>query len=749
MNGMIARDRLLVAVKTALWAMALPAAPTLAQDNHGAQTPEEIIVTTPFAQTAAETALPVSSLSGEELREKLGNTLGDTLRNEIGISSASFGPGVGHPVIRGQSGNRVSVLSNGVGVTDAANQSPDHAEGVEAALADRVEIIRGPATLLYGSGAVGGVINVIDQRIPDRLVDRPEFFIEQSHNTANGENKTVVRLDLATDNLALHFDAFTRDSDNVEIPGFAVDEFALEAIEELLHGHEEEHEEDHEEDHEDDHEEGHEEEFENSRGFIANSQSESEGGSIGFSWVGERGYLGFSVNSLENNYGLPAGTHSHGHDEHDEEEHDETEEEHHDEEEEHDHGDVEFVRIDMDKTRYDLKGRYDFVQGPFDTFDIAVGLTDYTHNELEYFEDGDVEIGTRFENEGVESRFTLSHFHSDTRSGVWGLQITDTDFSATGEEAFIPKSNVETIGLFGVERYTQGAFIGEFGIRHEWGDIEAGSLCNNSDNALSLSASALYELGASSNLHLGLSRSQRTPTVEELYSNVDASSCSVYADQEALTLHAATNLLEIGDSNLSEETANNIEFGFRQHSGPFTGQLSVYHNQIDDYIYLDVTGEEFEEQLLARYRAADATFVGVEGEISFTLLEQGSATLDMRLFGDLVRAEFDAGGYVPRIPPAKFGSELRYVGEHWGLHLHATRAVHQSRAGSSELPTEGYTQLSLYGDYHWDFASGQELKVFFRGDNLLDEEVRNHTSLLKNYAPEQGRGFTLGIRFDY
>lgn len=728
MNELIARSRLRYAVRTAVWALALPAAPLLAQDNHGAQTPEEIIVTTPFAQTAAETALPVDSLSGEELREKLGNTLGDTLRNEVGISSASFGPGVGHPVIRGQSGNRVSVLSNGVGVTDAANQSPDHAEGVEAALADRLEIIRGPATLLYGSGAVGGVINVIDQRIPDLLVEGPEFFIEQSHRTVNGENKTVVRLDLAAENLALHFDAFTRDSDNVEIPGFAVDEFALGELEELLHGHQEEHAEENEE------------EFVNSQGFIANSNSASDGGSVGFSWVGERGYIGFSVNSLENNYGLPAG--AHGHDEH-------AEDQQADEAQELAHGGVEFVRIDMEKTRYDLKGRYDFVRGPFDTLDVAVGLTDYTHNELEYFEDGDVEAGTRFENEGVESRFTLSHSHSESRSGVWGLQVTDTDFSALGEEAFIPKSTVGTIGLFGVERYTQGAFTGEFGIRHEWGDIEAGSQCGNSDNALSLSASALYELGDSSNLHLGLSRSQRTPTVEELYSNVDGATCAAYADQEALTLHAATNLLEVGDANLSEETANNIEFGFRQHSGPLTGQLSVYHNEIDDYIYLDVTGEEFEEQLLARYRASDATFVGVEGELSFTLLEQDTATLDMRLFGDLVRAEFDAGGYVPRIPPAKFGTELRYFGDHWSLHLHATRATHQSRAGNSELPTEGYTQLSLYGDYHWDFAAGQELKVFFRGDNLLDEEVRNHTSLLKNYAPEQGRGYTLGLRFDY
>lgn len=733
MNGTNRNLYLRGAISLALFSMS---APIFAQDNHSGLTPEEIIVTTPFQQTAAETALPVGSLAGEELREKLGNSLGETLRNEIGIASASFGPGIGHPVIRGQSGNRVSVLSNGVGVTDASNQSPDHAEGVEAALADRIEVVRGPATLLYGSGAVGGVINVIDQRIPDRLVESPEFFIEQSHNTVNGENKTVLSLDLASDSLAFHLDAFRRDNDNVEIPGLALDEESLEALDELLHGHEDDHEEEGEEEHE---------EFENSDGFIGNSNAKADGVSVGFSWVGDRGFIGISVNSLDSDYGLPPGTHSHAHGEHEDEDH--AEEEH--EGEEHDHGDVEFVRIDMEKTRYDLKSRVDFEQGPFDSLDAAVGLTDYEHREVEYFEDGDGEIGTRYSNEGIESRFTLSHSHSETRSGVWGMQFTDTDFAAIGEEAFIPESNVNTLGLFGVERFTSGRFTGEFGIRHEWGDVEAGSACGNSENALSLSASALYDVNNSSNMHFGLSRSQRTPTVEERYSNIDANTCLPYADMEDLTLHAATNLLEIGDANLGVETANNIELGFRQYAGPITGQFSIYHNRIDDYIYLDVSGEEFEEQFIARYLAKDATFSGLEGEVSVTLLEQVAATLEMTLFGDLVNADFDAGGNVPRIPPAEIGAELRYFGTDWSLHLHASRAADQDDAGANELPTEGYTLLSFYGDYHWNLAGDSQLKVFLRADNLLDEEVRNHASFLKDYAPEPGRAFTLGLRFDY
>ncbi len=709
-------------------------------NSHQVQRLEEIIVTTPFEQTAAETALPVGSLSGEELREKVANSLGDTLRNEIGISSSSFGPGIGHPVIRGQSGNRVSVLSNGVGVTDASNQSPDHAEGIEAALADRIEVIRGPATLLYGSGAVGGVINVIDQRIPDRLVDRPEFFIEQSHNTVNDQNKTVVRLDTAGDTIAFHFDAFRRDNENVNIPGFALDLEALEEVGELLHNHEDNNEVQHEEEHEGEHGE-----FDNTRGYIGNSDSEAEGGSLGLSWVTDRGFIGFSFNSLDNNYGLPLGTHSHVHEEGEHVE--EYGEEGH--EEEHDHGDVEFVRIDMEKTRYDIKSRLDFADAIFDSLTASIGVTDYEHREMEYFDDGDVEVGTRFTNQGLESRFTLTHSHSDIRSGVWGLQLTDTEFGAVGEEAFIPESQVQGIGLFGVERFMRSRFTGELGLRYEWGDVEAGSRCDNSENALSVSASALYDFNDVGNIHLGLSRSQRAATVEELYSNIDASTCREYTDQEDLTLHAATNLLEIGDANLGTETATNIEFGYRHYAGPVTGQFSVYHNRIDDYIFLDIVGEEFEELPIARYSARDATFTGVEGELSFTLMEQDFATLEMKVFGDLVHAGFDRGGDVPRIPAAKFGAEFRYYGNDWSMHLHATRVDEQDHNGVNELPTDGYTLLSFYGDYHWVIAGDSQLKLFVRGDNLLDEKVRNHASFLKNYAPEPGRGFTLGVRFDY
>ncbi len=709
-----------------------------AEEIHREDRLQEIVVTAPFQQSEAQTVLPIGILSGEALREKVGNSLGETLKNEIGVANASFGTGVGHPVIRGQTGNRVSILQNGVGVTDASNVSPDHAEGVETILADRLEVIRGPSTLLYGSGAVGGVVNVIDNRIPERLIEETEFTLEQSYNSVNEENKTVFRLDTASGNFAFHLDAFRRENENVEIDGFAIDEAAVEALEELIeHAHEHEEGEEGEEEHE--HEE---EEFENTNGFIGNSDGEADGATAGFSWVGDSGFIGFSISELESDYGLPPGTHSHAHDE----EHEEGEEE----EEEHEHEEeVEFVRIAMEKTRYDLKGEYSFQNSWIDSIRGSVGFTDYEHREIEIFEDGEREVGTFYSNEGAEGRFTLTRTESNNWTGVWGLQFSDTEFSATGEEAFIPRTDINAMGIFGVERYSSGNIIAELGIRIENNDIDPGSSCGFDDSSTSLSGSLLYDLDSDSNLLFGLSRSERAPTVEELFSNTDVATCARKADDEDLILHAATGLLEIGNPLLEKETSRNIELGYRRHAGSVTGELSIYRNEIDDYIFLDVTGEEHEEQPIGTYLARDAKFTGIEGEISFSLFENLTSTLELSLFGDLVRAEFDAGGNVPRIPAAKLGGELRYFGDRWSTHLHLTQVSDQDDAGELELPTDGYTLLSFYADYHWPVANDSELRVFLRADNLLDESVRNHTSFLKNYSPEPGRSVQLGVRFEY
>jgi len=721
----------------------------------------EIVVTSPFQETAAETAMPVGVLAGDVLREHIGNSLGDTLKNEIGVASASFGTGVGLPVIRGQSANRVKVLSNGVGVTDVSNASPDHANAVNVALAERLEVIRGPSTLLYGSSAIGGVVNVIDNRIPERLPEKTGFIVQQMHNTVSSQDETLIHVDGAVGNVAFHFDTYLSRNDNVEIGGYAIDEGAVEALEELFHERfEEEHHDDDHDDHDHDHDEHghdeHEEEVENTFGFIGNSDGESSGGSFGLSFVGENGFFGVSVNEVEKNYGLPLGVHAHAHgeeeheDEHDE--HEEHEDGHHDEDEhgdEHGHGEeVEFVRLDMEKSRYDFKGEYRFDGGFIESVRVTAGITDYVHDEIEFFEDGDSHVGTRFSNEGNEGRLTLNHAQVGNWTGVWGMQFADTVFSATGEEAFIPRSDVNSIGVFAVERYSAGNWTGEVGIHLEDSTVDPNGRCEFSANATSVSGMVLYDVGNDANLLFGLARSQRTPAVEELYSNVSETTCAPQADFEDLVFHAGTNTFDIGNPLLDAETSNNLEFGYRRYGGGFTGEFNAYYNEIDDYIFLDLSGE-FEGQTIARYLQRDARFTGIEGKASFNVMEGEASSLSLGVFGDMVNAEFNSGGYVPRIPASKFGAEMRWQGEAWSVNLRATRVNEQEDVAELELPTDGYTLLSLSADYHFDLGGDSSLELFLRGDNLLDEEIRNHVSLLKNYAPEPGRSVMAGVRFEY
>lgn len=706
--------------------------------HHPHEIEEEIVVTAPFGVTGTESATPIGVVSGDELLEKAAASLGETLQNEIGIWNASFGASVGHPVVRGQSGNRVQVLQNNLGVTDVANQSQDHAEGVETYLAERLEVIRGPATLLYGNGAVGGVINVIDRRIPESLSGQTEFLLEQTHNTLNSENRSLVRIRGEREGFALHADAFHREGDDIRIPGYAIDAEALETLEELREaaaGHDEE-----------DEEHADEPLMRGGYGELPNSSTQAEGASIGFSRIGDRGFLGFSVSRLKNDYGLPPGVHAHEEEGHGHEE--EEDEEEHEEEDEHGEEEVEFVRIALDKTRYDLRGRMSFERGFISQAEFALGYTDYEHREIEFLEDGDTFVGTRFANTGLEGRGTLKHDGPGDWTGVLGVQFSDTDFSAVGEEAFIPASDIRNLGIFLVERFTRQQLTLEFGARADRNRVESRA-CGSAETAFSLSGSLLYSVTDKADLVAGFSRSERTPSVEELFSNISTDTCARYADNDQLVLHAATALFEVGAPDLGKEVSGNFDLSFRYDGDRVRGELNAYHNAIRDYIFLQLTAEEQEEQGIAVYRAEDADFIGLEGMLAAQLWQADAARLELTLFGDLVRAELASGAQVPRIPPARFGGGLRLHGNDWTTRLQITRALDQRRTGALELPTDGYTLVSFHADYHWALGTRAELQLFFKVQNLLDERIRNHASLVKHYAPEPGRGFTLGFRFRY
>ena len=243
---------------------------------------------------------------------------------------------------------------------------------------------------------------------------------------------------------------------------------------------------------------------------------------------------------------------------------------------------------------------------------------------------------------------------------------------------------------------------------------------------------------------VSLSSSERAPTLEERYSNVKSNSCAAPSDPEEFVAHAATGLLEVGDQDLGKEKATNIELGFRKHIGRITGEFSAFYNGIVDFIYLEDIGE-FEEQTIASYVAEDATFYGTEGRLTSQALQNEHGELDVSFQGDLVKANFDDRGDVPRIPPARFGVGFSWHAPAWSAELKLTKVLDQKDTGIEELKTDGYTMLGAYADYHFNLGNS-ELLIFAKGSNLLDEEVRNHTSFLKNFAPEPGRGLRIGVR---
>ena len=676
-------------------------------DSHIDDVVDEIIVTGSLQKSAAETALPINILDGEELRAKAASTLGETLKELVGVNSSSFGSGVGLPVIRGQSGNRVQVLNGGVSNIDASAISPDHANSVEAALAERVEVLRGPATLLYGNGAIGGVVNVIDNRIPTSVPDGLTGLLESRHNSAADEQASVIKLEGGAGALAWHLDGTYRDSNNLRINGFAINPATVdlddeEAQEELLA----------------------------SKGFIDNSDARSHAGSAGLSWVFNEGYLGAALSHSERNYGLPAAAHHEDEDQHHEEEGGEHEEE-------------SGIRIAMQQDRYDLEGLM-----PLGTFfeDVQgkVSVEDYEHAEIE----ANGEIGTVYQNQGSEGRFSFTQQAIGRLQGSSGLQFGSKTFSALGEEAYIPETDTRSYALFSVQSIDVGTVIYEFGLRAEHQHhSQSGGKCDISQNSMSGSASGLWRAQEDLNVLMSVAHSQRAPSVEELYSNVGASSCAPARDED-LVAHAATQRYEVGDPTASKERSTNIELGLRQHKGRVTGEFNLFYNSISDYLYMRDT-DVFEDGIeIARMTQEDAAFHGIEAEFTFPLSRDELQRTSLSLFGDYVRARFGDGGNVPRIPALRFGAELTHAHDQWQYKLRATRVAKQSEVARNESTTKGYTLVNASVDYHADISNYQ-FTAFGKLTNLLDEKVRNHTSLLKDVAPESGRSVEVGLRFEF
>lgn len=637
---------------------------------------------------ADEMTTPVTVLEGEELRARSAATLGETLEGQAGTTATHFGAGASRPVIRGMDGPRVRVLSHGSEVMDASTISQDHAVTVEPLLARQIEILRGPSGLAYGGGAIGGVVNVLDDKIPTRVPARGvEGHVELRAGSAAREGAGAFAVTAGSGNFAIHAEGLKRDANDYRVgSGWS------------------------------------------GGSKVEGSDNQTQTGSLGVSWIGDRGYLGLAYTGQRNAYGLPG--HSHDFEDchtHDGELHCGThgdEEDGHDHEEEHGHG---VPRVDLRSDRWDLRGEYLDPFAGFSRVRFSAGLTDYRHDEKE----GGT-VATRFRNKAKDGRLELQHQPLAGWRGVLGLQSSVRDFSALGEEAYVQPTITRRHALFLLEEKRIGDWRLEGALRHEWQDIEVeGALPDRSHRGTSISLGANWRFAPQYSLGLSLTRAQRLPTAEELYAD---------------GLHTASATYERGNSELQRETSRNIDLSLRKTAGETTFSVSVYHNRITDYIYAN-TLDELNGLQLIEYAQGDAVFTGMEA----SLRQQLGRNFGLTLFGDYVRGRLErqGGESLPRIPAARLGTRLdARWGEHWRGEAELYRVARQDRVASYESETPGYNMFNLRLSYGTKL-NGLPAEFYLKGENLTDQLAYAHTSFIKNVAPLAGRNITLGLRVSF
>ena len=653
----------------------------------------------PLGVGSDELVVPVSVLNGRELSLKREGTLGETLNGIPGVTATQFGPNASRPVIRGLDAERVRIMQNGIGILDASSLSFDHAVGIDPLIIEQIDVVRGPAALLYGGSAVGGVVNAIDHRIPTEklngIVGRAETRFGGAENTRNGA--TVV--DIGNGVFAIHADVYTRKTSDLDIPGFAVSSRKNRA-------------------------DGTPRE---NRGKLVNSDAEGDGGALGASLTFDNGYIGASYSTLNNNYGVVA---------------------------------EELVRIDMNSDRWELASEFKEIGTVINRIKFRMAHTDYEHVELE-----GAEIGTTFNNRGLEGSFELGHVPINiglgNLQGVLGFQFSNTNFEALGDEAFVPNVNTQNKALFIYEelplgdeerkhKITFGGRLGYITVDSKDNAI-FGAGQNNSFNPNSFALGGLYQISQNWSLTSNLSHNERAPSYFELYAN---------------GAHIATGQFEVGNSNFSKEKSSGIDAQIRYKDAKNSLSVGAYYTRFSNFIGLfdtrntrgadgelnpadldndgvaDGSGEDILGE--AQFGVVPAVFKGLEVEGKFNLVDN----LDLLVRGDYVHTKDKRNNdYLPRIVPLRLGAGLRYALNGFSARLDVLRAFKQNNTANNELNTDGYTNVSAALTYKLPIKFSVEL--FAKANNLLDDEIREHASFLKDIAPAGERSILIGARADF
>jgi iron complex outermembrane receptor protein len=692
-----------LSLSTPALAQEAPSAPEQPQPDDDDDFHGEPIYVTAGGLQRLDMLAGTSVMEGEELQRNLDGQIGEVLTRIPGVSATSFSPGASRPVLRGFQGDRVRVLVDGIGAIDASNTSADHAVTIDPLTADRIEVLRGPAVLLYGSSAIGGAVNVIDKRIPLRVPDeRAHIDATVAADTAYDlrEGGASIDVPLAA-TLAFHVDGSWRQTNDVEIAGYVLaeplrQELLVDAAEEI--------------------EEGHADEAEelidaaNQRGVLPSSATETYSLGSGLAWIGSGASLGLSVGYYDSLYGVPTRPGAH----------------HHDEQGEGEEEGEEAVSIDLEQWRADLRGSIDLGDGFFDELTTRWGYSDYTHTELE----GD-QIGTTFAVEGVEGRVELVQNDRGGWRGSIGAQYLFRDFAAVGAEAFVPPNTTESAALFALQEVDFDPFEVEAGARFERTDAASDTL--GIDRSFDTFSAALgFAYSPTPGLRLGLngSRAARAPSAEELFADGP---------------HIATQQFEIGDPDLDQETAWGLEAYARGSMGGADFGLAVYRTWFDDFVFLQATGEEQDELPVYRQLQQGADHFGIEAEASVPLFRAAGFRMVGDVQGDYVRATLDDGTPVPRIPPLSLLGALEAQSDALDARAEVQWFDRQDRIAPFETETDGFTHVNL--SLAWKpLRGGNNVTVMLQANNLFDAEGRRHASFTKDFVPLAGRNVKLSVK---
>jgi iron complex outermembrane receptor protein len=650
----------------ALIAYAASSSPVFAQD-----VTEVLITASPLIGDAIDQSQSVAEVSRDDLLSSGGFSLGDALRDVPGVNSSGFSPGAARPVIRGFDATRVKVTENGIGSHDVSDISADHGVPIDPLSAIEVEVLRGPGTLRYGSQAIGGVVNAINNRIPFDIAEGSATEIFSSVSTNAIERLVGGTYDYRAGALAFHADAFARGADSFDTP----------------------------------------------QGEQENTYAFGRGFALGGAYSGDSAAAGLSYNQYYSHYGIasePGG---------------------------------EVAHIDLKQSNYSGAVRFNSPFSGIDTIDGRIGYSDYTHDEIVAGEG----IRATFDNTEWEGRTEALHAgFGPIETGALGIQWGNRKFEALGEGAdYLLPSETTTFAGYIFERAVLTDSVAlEAAARVEnvniTGATDALGSFDRDFTQLSFALGANYRPSESLSFFVNVSRTERAPNVTE---------------QFAQGPHEASATYEFGDPSLGTEHALSGEAGVHYDGGTMGhATFSVFTSSFDGFITGLLTGNSYDgdgnffagdsadfAELL--YVQRDATFWGFEGLAHIPLVDVGTGHAGIDVQADYVRAKFDGGGNVPRIPPWRVGGGVFYETDAFTLSLSALHTLKQDKTGAFETATAGFTMVDASGTFRIYNGPLGALDLALSASNLLDVTARNHISFTKDHVLLPGRNFRLALHF--